>query len=549
MCGFLFNRGEMNYHRDMAHIHGRVVTVISAFFLLLGSVAYADTESAGSGSGLAAAGQADAGGSQAGAADNPPAVNRAAGNWVHSPNGKWWWRNADGSYPKSGTALIGGVEYCFDDSGYMRTGWVYAGDGWRFYGDSGGRAVGWVKPGRYWYYVDPASGVMVTGDRVIGGVSYFFGDSGDMRTGWVYAGDGWRFYGDSGGRAVGWVKPGRYWYYVDPASGVMVTGDRVIGGVSYFFGDSGDMRTGWVYAGDGWRFYGDSGGRAVGWVKPGRYWYYVDPASGVMVTGDRVIDGKKYHFASSGAWIVYEVSPWFLQPTSSITPLGRATNTLTPGMNGTKVLIVQKRLGIWNPRKIATADAAFLRAVRNFQSRVGLPATGIVDERTWNALGTGYSWYADQYQATPVSLEATREERIEAMVGYAYAQLGSSYTWGGAGPYSLGFDCSGLALQAIYAGGMDPQPINVIKHAWPTYRTSQELFRYPYFMHVPISRRQRGDLIFYTDNSGTITHVAIYIGGDLVIHTDWMGRPARIDTYTTSYGWGRTVKTVVRPFP
>lgn len=71
MCGFLFNRGEMNYHRNMAHIHRRVVPVIAAFFLLLGSVAYADTESAGSGSGLAAAGQADAGGSQAGAADNP----------------------------------------------------------------------------------------------------------------------------------------------------------------------------------------------------------------------------------------------------------------------------------------------------------------------------------------------------------------------------------------------------------------------------------------------------------------------------------------------
>ena len=59
---------------------------------------------------------------------------------------------------------------------------------------------------------------------------------------------------------------------------------------------------------------------------------------------------------------------------------------------------------------------------------------------------------------------------------------------------------------------------------------------------------QRGDLIFYTTD-GVVTHVAIYLGDDQVIHTDWMGRPARIEHITVSYGWGNIASQVVRPFP
>ena len=46
-----------------------------------------------------------------------------------------------------------------------------------------------------------------------------------------------------------------------------------------------------------------------------------------------------------------------------------------------------------------------------------------------------------------------------------------------------------------------------------------------------------------------VTHVAIYLGSDQVIHTDWMGRPARTDHITVSYGWGNMTSDVVRPFP
>ena len=408
------------------------------------------------------------------------------GAWVRDSIG-WWWRRADGTYPASQWVAIGGSRYYFNANGYMATGWVRDGNDWFYLASSGTLLGGWVNDGGSWYYLDPTSGVMHTGMTGVDGT----------------------------------------WYYMD---------------------SSGAMRTGWVSLADGWHYFASSGAQMGGWLHDGGQWYYLDPNTGVMRTQPLEVDGRRYEFDASGAWRGYEAPAGYLQPTDHITGLGDATNTLTWGMNGTKVRIAQVRLGLWHSNKLASVDAPFVAAVKNFQQRAGLPVTGVVDKATWDAMDTGYPWTVDQYQATPLPLTATRNERVEAMIGYAWNQTGSSYTWGGAGPYDQGFDCSGLVLQSLYAAGLDPQPINVIKHAWPSYRTSQELYAYPHFQHVPLAQRQRGDLIFYT-TSGTVTHVAIYLGDDLIVHTDWMGRPARMQHITAGYGWDRMTSDVVRPLP
>ena len=422
--------------------------------------------------------------------EEPPTMSApdetGRGAWVRDSVG-WWWRRADGTYPHSQWVGIGGARYYFYDSGYMATGWFRDGTDWFFLAPSGALVGGWLRDGGQWYYLDPASGVMRTGMTGVDGT----------------------------------------WYYLD---------------------SSGAMRTGWERLDDGWHYFASSGAQMGGWLRDGGQWYYLDPATGVMRTEPLELNGHRYEFDASGAWRGYEAPAGYLQPTDHITGLGNATNTLTWGMNGTKVRIVQVRLGLWHANKLASVDAPFVAAVKNFQQRAGLPVTGVVDKATWDAMDTGYPWTVDQYQATPLPLTATRSERIEAMIGYAWNQTGSSYTWGGAGPYDLGFDCSGLVLQSLYAAGLDPQPINVVKHAWPSYRTSQELYAYPRFQHVPLAQRQRGDLIFYT-TSGTVTHVAIYLGDDMVVHTDWMGRPARMQHITVGYGWGRMTPDVVRPLP
>ena len=423
-------------------------------------------------------------------ATEPPTMNApdetGRGAWIRDSVG-WWWRRADGTYPASQWVAIGGSRYYFNGNGYMATGWLLDGSDWFYFASSGAQIGGWLRDGGSWYYLDPNSGVMHTGMTGVDGT----------------------------------------WYYMD---------------------SSGAMRTGWVSLVDGWHYFASNGAQMGGWLHDGGQWYYLDPNTGIMRTEPLEVGGRRYEFDASGAWRGYEAPAGYLQPTDHITGLGDATNTLTWGMNGTKVRIAQVRLGLWHSNKLASVDAPFVTAVKNFQQRAGLPVTGVVDKATWDAMDTGYPWTVDQYQATPLPLTATRNERVEAMIGYAWNQTGSSYTWGGAGPYDQGFDCSGLVLQSLYAAGLDPQPINVIKHAWPSYRTSQELYAYPHFQHVPLAQRQRGDLIFYT-TGGTVTHVAIYLGDDLIVHTDWMGRPARMQHITAGYGWDRMTSDVVRPLP
>ena len=469
------------------------------------------------------------------------------GTWMRDSIG-WWWRRADGTYPHSQWVGIGGSRYYFYDSGYMATGWFRDGADWFFLAPSGALIGGWLLDGGQWYYLDPSSGVMRTGMTGVDGTWYYLDSSGAMRTGWQHLADGWHFFASNGAQMGGWLLDGGQWYYLDPSSGVMRTGMTGVDGTWYYLDSSGAMRTGWQHLADGWHFFASNGAQMGGWLLDGGQWYYLDPDTGIMRTEPLELNGRRYEFDASGAWRGYEAPAGYLQPTDHITGLGDATNTLTWGMNGTKVRIAQVRLGLWHSNKLASVDAPFVAAVKNFQQRAGLPVTGVVDKATWDAMDTGYPWTVDQYQATPVPLTATRSERVEAMIGYAWNQTGSSYTWGGAGPYDQGFDCSGLVLQSLYAAGLDPQPIDVIKHAWPSYRTSQELYAYPRFQHVPLAQRQRGDLIFYT-TSGTVTHVAIYLGDDMIVHTDWMGRPARMQYITAGYGWDRMTPDVVRPLP
>lgn len=284
---------------------------------------------------------------------------------------------------------------------------------------------------------------------------------------------------------------------------------------------------------------GFSGQWAMWRPSKGTYWTHFE----AYTSDGRLADTRTYAFGVGLKG--YTAPAGYLDVTDRITPLNGRTNTLTPGFNGVKVRIVQQKLGVWYSSKLATMDAATVQAVKTFQRRAGLSQDGVVGVATWNGLNTGWGWDIDTYQAQPIGLTATRNERIEKMIDYAWRQSGSDYVWGGAGSYYLGYDCSGLVLQSLYAAGLDPQPIDVLVHAYPSYRTSQELYKHPWLMHVPVGQRQRGDIVFYVDSSGTVYHTGIYIGSDQIIHTDWMGRPARQDTVYQ----GTLAPTVVRPFP
>ncbi len=107
----------------------------------------------------------------------------------------------------------------------------------------------------------------------------------------------------------------------------------------------------------------------------------------------------------------------------------------------------------------------------------------------------------------------------------AETQLGVPYVWGAEDPGG-GFDCSGLTAWAWGQEGV----------YLPHYSGAQMADSTP----VPISDLQPGDLLFY--GPGGSVHVAMYVGGGMMIEATFPGTVVRIDPVrfgTTFAGAGR----------
>lgn len=232
----------------------------------------------------------------------------------------------------------------------------------------------------------------------------------------------------------------------------------------------------------------------------------------------------------------------YLQPVTSIAPVVGGS-PLTAGSSGVKVAAIQRALGMGSRNE--EFDAATIAKVRAFQARKKLPVTGVVNAATWRAAGIALPWTIDAWQTTvAVPQNATRTQRVEAMVAFAAKQVGSSYVWGGAGYAKLGYDCSGLVLQSLYAAGIDPQPVSVLAHQSPGYITTEHLYHHKGIERVPLAQRQRGDLIFW-GRKGVTTHVAIYLGRGRLLEA--VEPRVHFGTYAYTRGRVTAMPYVLRP--
>ncbi|MCL2465121.1 MAG: C40 family peptidase, partial [Micrococcales bacterium] len=72
--------------------------------------------------------------------------------------------------------------------------------------------------------------------------------------------------------------------------------------------------------------------------------------------------------------------------------------------------------------------------------------------------------------------------------------------------------------QALYAIGLNPLPSSSWRHTQSGYDyESAQLWKNPKLPHV--ASPQRGDLVFYNGPSGSVSHVAIYLGNNQVIES------------------------------
>ncbi|MGN0108529.1 MAG: NlpC/P60 family protein, partial [Bifidobacterium sp.] len=112
-----------------------------------------------------------------------------------------------------------------------------------------------------------------------------------------------------------------------------------------------------------------------------------------------------------------------------------------------------------------------------------------------------------------ISINANRDQVVNAFISRAYDYLGTRYVWDYAMQPGNGVDCAGLVMQSLYATGMDLHDYNPTAHWYDPWHShdANNMSNDSRFLHIPVSQRQRGDLIFYPG------HVAIYLGNDQVI--------------------------------
>ena len=106
--------------------------------------------------------------------------------------------------------------------------------------------------------------------------------------------------------------------------------------------------------------------------------------------------------------------------------------------------------------------------------------------------------------------------QAEQAVAFAYNQLGCPYVYGGTGPCSSGFDCSGLTSAAWASAGVSIP------------RTSYGQATLP---AVSLSNLQPGDILEFAGDS----HVGIYVGGNMVIDAPQPGMS--VEKVSLSSSW------------
>jgi peptidoglycan DL-endopeptidase CwlO len=107
-------------------------------------------------------------------------------------------------------------------------------------------------------------------------------------------------------------------------------------------------------------------------------------------------------------------------------------------------------------------------------------------------------------------------------VAFAYAQVGCPYVYGGTGPCTDGFDCSGLTMQAWASAGVSiPRT---------SYEQESELPQVDLAAGDVTKYLQPGDILGFIGNG----HVGIYVGDGKLIDAPQTGEDVELVSLS---GW------------
>jgi cell wall-associated NlpC family hydrolase len=107
--------------------------------------------------------------------------------------------------------------------------------------------------------------------------------------------------------------------------------------------------------------------------------------------------------------------------------------------------------------------------------------------------------------------------QADTAVAFVFHQLGCPYVYGATGPCDQGFDCSGLVMSAWASAG-----VTIPRDTYEQWAA---------LPHIPVSQIVPGDLLYYNG----IGHVAMYVGGGMIIDAPTPGQPVRELPMDTSW--------------
>lgn len=109
---------------------------------------------------------------------------------------------------------------------------------------------------------------------------------------------------------------------------------------------------------------------------------------------------------------------------------------------------------------------------------------------------------------TSLDFDPSASGRAKAAVGFALAQLGEPYVYGGTGPSS--WDCSGLMMKAWAAAG-----VTIPRVVGPQIAAGKK---------ISFDQLQPGDLVAY----GDMSHIGMFLGNGKVVHAPRPGKSVEI---------------------
>jgi cell wall-associated NlpC family hydrolase len=186
----------------------------------------------------------------------------------------------------------------------------------------------------------------------------------------------------------------------------------------------------------------------------------------------------------------------------------------------------QINLDLSNGRPVIRASIAGINLSASMNSRGSLDVR--VDEGALGRSTVPTTTRAPSTTRTPTTTRTgTRTTRpagatAAAVINTGDAYVGTRYVWGGETP--SGFDCSGF-VQYIFR-----------EHGIELPRTSRQQAQVGQVVPRGLSALEVGDLMFFASNGSRIDHIAIYAGGNQILHSSSSGGGVGYDDLSSKRG-------------